>query len=294
MEVRTTALAVWEGGALDLYCHAEQLPPPPAQPVAVEVRGSPRSAAAAKVRTLCGHHKRPARASAPARHSSRQCMPSPDVHTCAQDSAWVTERKGLEELRGADVDEVILCGDGGELLEGSQTNFYALQDGALWTASDGVLAGTVRNLVLRAPPSPRTRLPPSLRTCLPSRLCAARRSPYVASLSATLVPRSARDGWPRSRRPVRTRAGLCEQHGVELVLRPPNLSELHTWDGCLISSTSRLLLPVDSVRVCREGSAWDRAVDTCRSFDTGDGSQARRLADLLSKEVEGSSGELPC
>jgi branched-subunit amino acid aminotransferase/4-amino-4-deoxychorismate lyase len=67
----------------------------------------------------------------------------------SQDSAWVTARQGLEQLRGSDVDEIILGGEDGELLEGSQTNFYAVQNGVLWTAGDGVLAGTVRNLVLR-------------------------------------------------------------------------------------------------------------------------------------------------
>ena len=51
------------------------------------------------------------------------------------------------------MDEIILCGVDGELMEGSQTNFYAVHNGAVWTADEGVLAGTVRNLVLsRRPP----------------------------------------------------------------------------------------------------------------------------------------------
>jgi branched-subunit amino acid aminotransferase/4-amino-4-deoxychorismate lyase len=60
-----------------------------------------------------------------------------------------------------------LCDAGGELLEGSQTNFYAVHDGALWTADDGVLAGTVRNLVLRT-----HLLPP----CTIRSLCTTRRT----------------------------------------------------------------------------------------------------------------------
>lgn len=42
------------------------------------------------------------------------------------------------------------------------------------------------------------------------------------------------------------RVGVCAQHNVEVVFEPPNLRDLHCWDGCLISSTSRLLLPIDT------------------------------------------------
>lgn len=48
-EARVTVLAAWEDNALKVYCHAGQLPPPPPSPVVAEVRGSPRSSAAAKV-----------------------------------------------------------------------------------------------------------------------------------------------------------------------------------------------------------------------------------------------------
>jgi branched-subunit amino acid aminotransferase/4-amino-4-deoxychorismate lyase len=50
--------------------------------------------------------------------------------------------------RGDDVDEIILS-DSGSLLEGSQTNFYAVTSaGGLVTAGEGVLEGTVRKIVL--------------------------------------------------------------------------------------------------------------------------------------------------
>lgn len=39
--------------------------------------------------------------------------------------------------------------DGGEILEGSSSNFYGVVDGVLWTAGDGVLAGIGRRIVLR-------------------------------------------------------------------------------------------------------------------------------------------------
>ena len=196
-EARVTVLATVEDAEVHFYSHAGELPPPRRPPVAVEVRGSPRSDAAAK------------------------------------DSSWVTDRQGLEQLKGTDVDEIILRGDDGELLEGSQTNFYAVRDGALWTAEEGVLAGTVRSLVLR----------------------------------------------------------VCAEQGVEVVLQPPNLSDLHLWDGCLISSTSRLLLPVDTVCVCREGFAWEASLDDSRTFEPDD--LTHMLGRLLAAEVEDNSVELP-
>lgn len=49
LEARVTVLVAWEDDAPRFFCHASQLPPPPRSPVIVEVRGSPRSTAAAKV-----------------------------------------------------------------------------------------------------------------------------------------------------------------------------------------------------------------------------------------------------
>ena len=39
----------------------------------------------------------------------------------------------------------------------------------------------------------------------------------------------------------------CEREGVEVDLSPPSLEEIDEWQGCFISSTSRLLLPVSRV-----------------------------------------------
>jgi branched-chain amino acid aminotransferase len=48
----------------------------------------------------------------------------------------------------ANVNEVLLLGEGGTILEGSSSNFYAVLDGYLRTADEGVLAGVTRGLVL--------------------------------------------------------------------------------------------------------------------------------------------------
>lgn len=71
---------------------------------------------------------------------------------------------------------------------------------------------------------------------------------------------------------------------------PALLAEPATWQGCLISSTSRLLLPVDELRVCREGERWsadDRDGDISLRFAPG--GLPRQLADMV---VRASSVDL--
>lgn len=99
--------------ATDVYCHIGLLPPLRSELVKLKVAGLPRHNAAAK------------------------------------DSAWVRERKAIYDSLPLDVEEIVLMDPATrELLEGSQTNFYIIQDGAVHTANDGILNGTVRALVL--------------------------------------------------------------------------------------------------------------------------------------------------
>lgn len=45
---------------------------------------------------------------------------------------------------------------------------------------------------------------------------------------------------------------VCGREGTPVVLSPPRLADAGRWEGALISSTSRLLLPVDeAVHACR-------------------------------------------
>lgn len=59
------------------------------------------------------------------------------------------------ELRGAlaadqphNFYEVMLCADDGAILEGAGSNFYAVLNGELWTAEEGMLPGITRAIVL--------------------------------------------------------------------------------------------------------------------------------------------------
>jgi len=197
-ELKATLLVTWEGGgAGSVACHVQPLPPLPVAPVRVEVRGAPRANALAK------------------------------------DSSWISERAPLEALMRDDMNELILATSTGELLEGSQTNFFAIQDGAVHTAGEGILEGTVRRLLLE----------------------------------------------------------VCSREGVPVVLRPPELSAVGSWQGALVSSTSRLLLPIDELFVPAEGKRSEDA-DMRQKFDTGPGSLAARLRDLVQGEVEAHSSQI--
>lgn len=79
----------------------------------------------------------------------------PRVNAKAKDSEWVRQRRALEATKPGDANEVILVtpgdtsGDtGGGLLEGLTSNFFVLQGGGVVTAEEGVLPGTVRQLIL--------------------------------------------------------------------------------------------------------------------------------------------------
>jgi branched-subunit amino acid aminotransferase/4-amino-4-deoxychorismate lyase len=137
-----------------LLTHATPLPPRRTPPIKVLVRGAPRHNAAAK------------------------------------DSAWVTDRLALEAAQPKDVEELLLSNESG-ILEGTQTNFFAVVGGRVQTAEEGVLAGTVRTFVFEA----------------------------------------------------------CAQLGIPVDCVPPKVSDAVSgqWDGAFLSSTSRLVLPIDSL-----------------------------------------------
>lgn len=69
-------------------------------------------------------------------------------NAAAKSTTWVRERAALEEHLTRGLEEVILHTDAGHLLEGLQTNFSVVAGGSLVTPSEGVLHGTVRQVLL--------------------------------------------------------------------------------------------------------------------------------------------------
>jgi hypothetical protein len=179
--------------ATNVYCHIGLLPPLRSNLVKLHVAGMPRHNASAK------------------------------------DSGWVRERKVIYDALPKDVEEIILMEpDTHRLLEGSQTNFYAMQHGTIYTAEEGILKGTVRGLVLE----------------------------------------------------------VCEELGIPVVLEPPTLDTVNAWEGCFISSTSRLVLGAGSL----EFDALDTGKRVTRTFERS--TILDRLAEAVKASVLRKSSEV--
>jgi len=160
---------------LRISCHAAPLPEIPKSPVVVELRGVARENAKIK------------------------------------DSKWICQRSEIEKLVGPHVNEFVLMDDKHEIItEGSQSNFYALIGGKLYTAGEDVLEGTIRRLVL----------------------------------------------------------DVCQRENIPVVLEAPSVSSLMRgeFEGCAISSTSRLLLPVGKVIVPEPLCEADESKDPVLKF----------------------------
>ncbi len=202
-----------------LITHVTPLPPRRAPPIKVVVRGAPRANARAK------------------------------------DTEWVRQRVGLERDKPADVEEVLLAdgdGDEGAVLEGTQTNVFAVvrrrrtagsgggeeEEGPLTvcTAEEGVLAGTVRRLVLE----------------------------------------------------------VCAAEGVAVELRPPTVGGIagddgeEAWVGAFLTSTSRLVLPIDEV-AWGGGGPGGGAEERRRVFGPPAHPLVARLEGLVASQVEAHS-----
>jgi branched-subunit amino acid aminotransferase/4-amino-4-deoxychorismate lyase len=194
-EVKCTILVTWgttadnqQQDTVDIFTHATSLGAIPIPPIKIQIRGAPRQNAAAK------------------------------------DSEWVRQRRVYEDQKPADVNEVVLVdSEAGGVMEGLSSNFFALVNGTLKTAGEGILMGSVREAVLR----------------------------------------------------------VAEREGIPVVLEPPTVGELNDWEGAFVSSTSRLLLPVDEV------SAPELEPPVIKKFEKTE--LVHRLVDAVMNEVKACS-----
>jgi len=119
-EYRLTMLLTW--GSVngkqkhDLFCHAAALPDRPSWESGDQIRAG--------------------------------ILGQPRENAIAKDSEWVRQRKHLEQKMPIDTNEMLLA-DGGKLFEGLSSNFYAVKNGKVITADEGILKGTVRRLILK-------------------------------------------------------------------------------------------------------------------------------------------------
>lgn len=74
------------------------------------------------------------------------------TNPAAKTTEWVHQRQASIEALPIGVYEGLLTNEAGAILEGMSSNFYAVMDGELRTASEGVLAGIAQRIVLKIAP----------------------------------------------------------------------------------------------------------------------------------------------
>jgi branched-chain amino acid aminotransferase len=71
----------------------------------------------------------------------------------AKTTGWMTARQSVQSAFPPGVTEGLLISESGAILEGLSSNFYAIIDGTLYTAEEGVLPGIGRQVVYEVAPS---------------------------------------------------------------------------------------------------------------------------------------------
>lgn len=130
---------------------------------------------------------------------------------------WAVDRAPLEAKMSPDANEVVMQDSHGRLYEGLSSNFFVLdaRDGKIHTAPETlVLAGTIRRIV---------------RSCVS--LTHSLTYSFTHSIFMTQILQ------------------VCAALNVEISFELPVISDAPHWAGAFISSTSRLLLPIDTFHV---------------------------------------------
>ena len=63
-------------------------------------------------------------------------------------TAFLSIAEAIRDQLPEAVHEALLVGEGGQILEGLSSNFFAIRSGEIWTAEEGVLSGITRAIVL--------------------------------------------------------------------------------------------------------------------------------------------------
>lgn len=65
-------------------------------------------------------------------------------------TAFIETADQVRQTLPPGINEALMVGEGGQVLEGLSSNFFAVKDGKIWTAEQGVLSGITRSMVLDA------------------------------------------------------------------------------------------------------------------------------------------------
>jgi len=120
-------------------------------------------------------------------HGVRVITAPPDSvrhNPAAKTTLWMTQREALAQAMPAGIYDTILQGTDGSLLEGLGANFYAIKDGALRTAEEGVLPGISRLIVFEVAPS----VLPLIRQSVNVQDIPALSEAFITSASRGIIP----------------------------------------------------------------------------------------------------------
>lgn len=277
-ELKLTVLVTWDNQHVDVWTHVSPLPRRPQPPVKVSVAGHPRSNAAAK------------------------------------DSEWVRQRKELELGKAADVNEArrehCTCLS---LLFARRSVPHV--NGACDACSTDLTPYHPHRCCCpqRTGQSLKACHPTSLRLWTEQCIQRVKACWRVSSVSRRVAGFFIE--WPEEKTqplvlhpvmlltvsipPTDPRPAGSVRHlilevavaeNVPVVLQPPRLADLGRWEGAFISSTSRLLLPVDEVLLPTEGEGGGAGPCVAHSFARG--GLVCRLEELVLHAVRNASEPL--
>lgn len=111
----------------------------------------------------------------------------------AKDSAFIAQSRAVRKLKSAYINEVLMVGPNGGVLEGLSSNFYAVQDGVLMTADEGVLPGLTRSLILDE--AQKAGIPVSFES-VPAEALHTLDEVFISSTSRAVLPVTTIEGQP--------------------------------------------------------------------------------------------------
>lgn len=79
---------------------------------------------------------------------------------------------------------------------------------------------------------------------------------------------------------------VCGEAGIAVELKPPEVKDLMRWEGAFVTSTSRLVLPIDWMGVPQPGHPFQPGQDMCRDFTNGEGTLVERIRMLVDSAVD--------
>jgi Amino-transferase class IV len=165
----------------------------------------------------------------------------PRSNAAAKDSEWVRERQALESSMPSDVNEIILVGDGANRVLCWR---LCLHNGVHIVRHDCGQHGGMQNYHCECVTGCSFRLrhaDGAVMEGLTSNVFAVVDDAIVTAGDGVLM------GTVR-----RLILNVCQANGIPVREAPPNLDDVASWQGCIVSSTSRLSLPVAEIQVCND------------------------------------------